>query len=489
MRVLTLLVFALSVRAAVIQGVVLDEETGNPLARTLVTLTPLPGTGASTVAMRSGERGAFSILSVRNGWYVLKTSRYGFADAEAGQLRPGRAGIPFEVTPDTQSTFIQIRMRRLAAATGAVLDDNGEGIPDWPVHLYTARKPVKRIAEMKTDDRGLFRMGALDPGLYVIRSGSGILDDANHLLPTYYKYGTALETSETIRLRLGETQPDLVIRPVRGKLLELSGSLGLPYVPETPEQVTLITDTGRRVIATGPGPFAAFGIPPGPVELLVEGVKCGNYVRLLMDRDISNIRLGCLRIEPLVTEWRTREFGPRQPPGNPLMGRRADLDGTGPARLVKPLDTLPPGHWEFMVESAADSYTSSIRAMQGGDTAGRSDGWFGAYLSNVPRLQVLISNRPASLSGTVSSGSKPVAGAAVYIELFDPEIPERRLQLWQIRTDATGNYTLQGLAPGGYRLLSSFDFDPEERMAIDKAVEVTLKEGDTISKALEMLLP
>jgi hypothetical protein len=42
---------ALSLQAAVIQGVVLDEETGNPLARTQVTLTPLPGTQAGTISV------------------------------------------------------------------------------------------------------------------------------------------------------------------------------------------------------------------------------------------------------------------------------------------------------------------------------------------------------------------------------------------------------------------------------------------------------
>jgi hypothetical protein len=37
--------------------------------------------------------------------------------------------------------------------------------------------------------------------------------------------------------------------------------------------------------------------------------------------------------------------------------------------------------------------------------------------------------------------------------------------------------------------VSSFDFDAEDPFMMEKAAEVTLKEGDTVAKALEMLLP
>jgi len=487
MRFLVVFLLAFSIRAAVVQGVVLDEETGNPLARTLVTLTPLPGTPAGTIALRAGDRGSFTILSVRAGWYILKTSRRGFADTEAGALRPGRAGLPFEITPDTQSTFIQIRMRRLAAATGTVVDENSVGIPDWPVHIYTSKKPIRRIAESKTDDRGHFRIGFLDPGKYVVRSGPGVLEDNSQLLPTYYKYGTELESSEAFRLRLGETQTDLIIRPVKGRLLEISGTLGQPYIDQTPVNLTLITDTGRRVIATSPGLFSAAGIPPGPIELVVEGVQCGSYTRMLLDKDQSNIRVGCPKVEPLSIDWRSQGFKPTQ--GYPLIMRRADLDGTGPPKVFKSRDILVPGHWEFTTDLSPDYYITSVRAQFGTESSPRNDGWFGVYLSNQPRMMVTVSTKPANISGAVATGGKPVAGAAVYIEWFNPDVSDKRLQLWSLRTDAQGNFSLPGLTPGRYRAISSFDFDPDDVFIMERASEMTLKEGDTVTKALELQLP
>jgi hypothetical protein len=97
MRILAVpMVVAVSVQAAVVQGVVLDDETGYPLARAQITLTPLPGTQATGVAIRSGDRGSFTILSVRPGWYVLRTARLGFAPVEAERMRPGRPRRPLK---------------------------------------------------------------------------------------------------------------------------------------------------------------------------------------------------------------------------------------------------------------------------------------------------------------------------------------------------------------------------------------------------------
>ncbi|MES1262234.1 MAG: carboxypeptidase-like regulatory domain-containing protein [Acidobacteriota bacterium] len=483
-------VFAVSVHAAVIQGVVLDEETGNPLARTLVTLTPLPGTQAGSISLRAGERGAFTILSVRPGWYVLKTSRRGFADAEAGQVRPGRPGMPFEVTGDALSSFFQIRMRHLAAMTGAVLDENNEGIPDWPVHVYTAKKPVRRIDGVKTDERGNFRVGGLDPGLYVVRSGPGLLEDESPLLATYYKYGTALETAETARLRLGETLPDVFIRATKGKLLQLSGI----FNSFSPAHLTLITDTGRRQIAAaGPlspsVPFEATDIPPGPVEFVAEGdapgAECGGYTRLIADKDTGGIRIGCGPLYRPGIDWQ----GARSAAGTPILARRVDLDGTGPVRTLRTDQPLAPGQWELTLQPPAQYYLVNIRSQFGGEPATRNDGWFGLSLGNMARLQIVLSSRPGTVSGVVSAGGKPVAGASVYLELYNPDAPEIRLRLWNVRSDAEGNYTFAQLAPGHYRALSSFDFDPEDPFAMEKAVVLTLNEGETATKALDMLLP
>ena len=111
------------------------------------------------------------------------------------------------------------------------------------------------------------------------------------------------------------------------------------------------------------------------------------------------------------------------------------------------------------------------------------------YLGNSARLQIVLAPRPVTISGVVSTAGKAVAGATVYLELYNPDGPEKRLQLWNLRTDPDGRFTFPQLAPGRYRVLSSFDFDPDDVNLMDRADVVTLKEGDSVTKALEMLLP
>ena len=480
MRLLALSFLALTASAAVIQGVVLDEESGNPLARTSVFLVPLPGTRGNTVAIRSGERGTFAINSVGPGWYILRCTRKAFVPAEVGQLRPGRPGMPFEITPDAQSSFFQIRMRRLGAVTGSVLDENGVGIPDWPVHLYTAQKPVRHIGESKTDDRGNYRIGELDSGTYMVRSGPGTLDDGSYLLPTYYKYGTALANADATRVRVGETQTDLVVRPVKGREVELSGI----FSSQWPASLTLITDTGRRVLVSGSGPFSV-PVTPGQVEFLAEGTgaRCGGYVRMFADHDMQGIRIACSPLDPAFVSWTAdgRQF--------PLMMRRVDLDGTGPVKALKQREAIIPGHWEFQAQVSDDYYVKTIGSQLGAPSESAGDGWFGMDLGTSAQLVVMLSSRPGSVSGVVTTDGKPVAGAAVYLELFDPQLPNPRVRIMEARCDAQGNYKFSGLAPGRYRALSSFDFDPEDRLVMEKAMVITLREGDNATQALELVLP
>lgn len=489
MRFAVFILLALRASAAVLQGVVTDDDTGNVLARTTVTLTPLatskPAADITPLTIRSGDRGAFSMLSVRPGWYVLKASRKGYADAEAGQLRPGRPGMPFEVLPDTQSTFFQLRMKRLGAITGSLLDENGVGLPDLPVHVYTARRPVRRIAEGKTDDRGVYRIGGLDPGRYLVRSGPGQLEDASAVIPTWYKYGLALETAEPVTVRLGETLPDVGIRPQPGKLLTLRGILSPPPLrPDSPVRLTLITDTGRRLAASSAGPFEIPNIPPGPIELVAEGFECGTYSKLILDRDMADLRIGCNPLYPPVVDWLVTGR-PRAGITYPLQARRVDLDGASAPRVFRTNELILPGHYELMVLTGPKHYAQSLRVNFAG-TVTREDGWFAADFGNQVRLAITLSETPASVTGIVTANGKPVAGAFVYMELFNPDAAEQRLQLRTARSDATGKYMFTGLTPGRYRLLSTFDFDPEDRFAMQEAKAIRVVDAEVGIADLEL---
>ena len=465
--------------AAVVQGVILDEETGNALARAKVSLVPLPGTPATEAAVRSGRRGSFAVLNVTPGWYVVRATRRGYAPAESGQLRAGRPGHAFEIADSREAGFIEIRMGRLPAITGSVLDENSIGIPKWPVHIYTASKPVRRIGQTFTDDRGNFRIGELDPGRYLVRSGPGPWDDQTALMATYAEAKVELAGAQSVTLRVGETARDVIIRPIKGNGFTLSGNF-LPLAG--PATLTLITDTGRSIVMSGSDnkvfPFSTSGVQPGPVEFIVAGFDgfgntCGSYTPLVVDKDLFMLRLAC---NPIGKSSVQMNGTPKSPP----LVRRVDLDGVGPSHALVRDELFVPGHWEISVPRG-DYYVASVR--NDGPPAPNVLGWFGFNASYYTRLVVTLGMNASSMVGVVSTKGSPVTGAPIFVTNTASG------ETWNTRSDPQGNYSIRGLAPGDYTIISGFDLDLENSGAMQKADTVRVPAGGPATHDLELVLP
>jgi hypothetical protein len=60
-------------------------------------------------------------------------------------------------------------------------------------------------------------------------------------------------------------------------------------------------------------------------------------------------------------------------------------------------------------------------------------------------------------------------GAPVYLEAWDPETRKRLTDLRVVRTDVRGAYRFQSLAPGTYRVLSTFEYQMPESASMDLA--------------------
>lgn len=477
---LSLCALAFTAHAAVVEGVVLDEESGNPLARTQVSLTPLPGTLADVTSVRTGARGSFVILSVIPGWYVLRATRRGYAPTESGALRPGRPGRAFQVGDDRTSGFLEIHMSRLPAITGTVLDENGIGMPRRTVHIYSANKPIRHIGQTDTDDRGNYRIGELDPGSYLLRSAEGHLEDETPILATYSRSAVELGDAVPVTVRYGETAHDIDSRPVKGRLLTLSGMFLPPSSDTAWATLTLITDTGRRQIAAGnrDRPFSIPGVQPGTVEFLVKGNdgfghECGSYWLVNTDKDVTTLRLAC---NPL---RRTSISISGATPKSPIQVRRVDLDGALDPHPLGPDEDLAPGHWEISVPRG-DYYVQSVRSSNG--LAAHAGAWWGFDTGNEARIAIQLSSRAASISGVVSTGGSPVAGAPIFVT------QQGSGESWTGRSDPQGNYLMGGLAPSVYSIVSGFDLDLVGSRQ-QKTELVTTSEGNTTVQTLELVLP
>ena len=76
---------AAGLHAATIRGVVVEHQTGHPLARALVVVQPIAGTSGGPLSVRSDVNGAFEIGPLSGGAYLVLASRRAFAPAQFGQ--------------------------------------------------------------------------------------------------------------------------------------------------------------------------------------------------------------------------------------------------------------------------------------------------------------------------------------------------------------------------------------------------------------------
>jgi hypothetical protein len=475
--------------------VVVDHATGRPLARSLVTLRPVDGTGGKPQSVRAGRIGQFA-FTVSAGMYLLRASRDGFAPFQYGQKEWKSAGRPMAVEQDG-SLSVDIRLRRYAAISGTVLDENEVGIPDHKVVAYPAKQPLRIAATATTDDRGIYRIHGLEPGTYYVRSAAKQLEDASGLLPTFHKETMAVDQSMTVDVELDQQADDIDIRPFPGKLFRVFGTVVRPPAPVT---ISLISDVGRVQTKTA-NKFAFEQVAPGNYQLILEGEdpngsgKIGSYQEIVVDRDTE--------LSLQATSWRETEFRMQDEKGNRLdpadakiTARRKDLDGGGRSEVLKLVDdraALGPGPWEMFVVPPASYYpVQLIGAYGSADSSGRADGWNEVMLRGSGSVLIKVSSRPATMHGLVNGpGHDPAPGAPVYLEAFDKDTGKRLGELRTIRTDLRGQYHFNGLAPGLYRILSTFEYDkPEpESMEAAGALSLTLSEATDTAQDLDLYVP
>lgn len=461
--------------AATIRGIVLDHYTGRPLARTVVTLESIQGYGSAKTSIRTGSTGQFVFLSLNPGAYLLSAARPSFATWKYGQKFWNAPGAPIFLTEES-APYLDLRLHRLAAISGAIWDENEIGIAEQEVYAYRNTKPPTLSARGRTDDRGVYRIGGLNPGQYLIRAGSKQLDEETAVTPTFYKDSVSVEDARVVDVELDQQVADINVRPNFGTLLRLSGVAG-PIPDHCPGSifVTLSSDMGQTTASTPS--FSFDQLSRGNYELVAEFApttptrdceRAAAYLSFYLGRnDTKPLRLGTIPSIQLSLEDKDGKIV--DPSLVTVVARRKDLSGEGTPFEIKDGAVLLPGRWEITASTRGNLYPVSISLSNPGTPQrGRGDAWNEFVLTARGRvtLKVLVATGAASLRGRVTKSiSDPAIGAPVYLEAFDPDSQKRLSDLRKILTDTRGDYRFVGLTPGSYRIVSSFEFeDPDERM-------------------------
>jgi hypothetical protein len=479
------------IHAAVIQGTVVENQTGHQVARATVRLEPISGTREMARSIRTDRGGYFGFMGLAPGAYLLTASRIGFATIQYGQRQWKSAGVPV-VVGENDSFTLSIRLPRFGAISGTVLDENGVGLPDHDVVAYRDTRPPQLTgARARSDDRGVFRISGLEPGRYVVRSIGKQYEDSSYL-PTFSRETQTLDQSFPVQVDLDTEIDRADIRPVTGRLFALT--VEATAVPPNPTQplpvtMTLVSELGREIAQSSVHRFGP--LPAGQYELFLQapldnspGFQ-GEYRRITLSQDTT------LKIV-LHQENATRFTFDGNPGSARVLARRNDLAGPGAAEilnLANDRSQLPPGPWQFAIQPNPAFYVSGFSGPRVPPPAGlRPEGWNDYVVGEGGGVKFTLSSNPSALHGAVNSGGAPVVGAPVFLEPVDLEPLRRVTDFLATRTDLQGNYYFTGLTPGNYRVLSSFDY-----LAVDSAIlsnagakQFEIEKGQSLQRDLDL---
>jgi hypothetical protein len=313
-----------------ILGQIVDAGSSRPVPGALVTLG-LPG--SRPIRALADGQGRFVFRDLPKGRFNLTVTKAGFVDGAYGRMRPAGPTLPFDLTDGERASGVSMTIWRYSALGGTVLDEQGE-----PVVGATVRVLRRQIlggqwrlvpgAQDLTDDRGVYRIGTLEPGEYVVavpmgpgsnrvdglmpmvdgqrdvvvsvaavrvaaatggegaifiegsggNDAAGVGEDGKPLTypTTFYPASPSAARATIAKLGAGEerTNLDFQLRPVRA--LQVSGTaigpegpmanLALTLVPVEADSLASALDT-RTAFSNAGGAFTFQAVPPGQYTL------------------------------------------------------------------------------------------------------------------------------------------------------------------------------------------------------------------------------
>jgi hypothetical protein len=537
----------LAAQPASMEGTVLNQATGQPLAGVHVRLVTgdFTDSGADQIVYGaiSDRAGHFSITNMKPGIYMVFPERAGFVQAPSAKPAAPFTFVPLK--PGQQLAGYKLEMTPHATISGRVVDEYGDPVQRVSVQL----EPVAGGAQIdpftgwqsnSTDDRGEFHMVA-SPGRYYLKAPNfpdqheyapEVRTDGTSAAPyavTYYPSAASTSAASIVQAAPGQDIAGLEIRLTRqtaaggvGSTFTISG-----IVTGTPDNTMASVflqhgeSPGQMYDSQGgitgrDGKFVFRGMQPGAYRLSAHYSSGKTYLQsqpvdlTLGSSDQTNVQLvlappeeitGTLEITgeapPAPAEKRTVRLNPASPfdtGGNPET-TPGEVDAKGafrignvaPGRFVPVVDPLPENAYiqSVMLDNtpAPDNVLDLSRGVKGS------------------HIKITVSRNGAQVSGTVlgKDGQPLLSPLAMVCLASDPS------QLGEIQPDdqhrvTEGKYTIKAIRPGKYRLFAldvltlasdspDADTDDDElmKMLFNSAEEIEIKPGDRIVKDLKAI--
>jgi carboxypeptidase family protein len=467
---------------AIVRGRVTDAETGTPLARVDVSLR-LMSTGDQWDTASNGD-GAFEFTRVPAGKYRLSVdpTRRGSTHRPASYKvadQKGRVDWSTIVVREGEVfEHADVSLPRSYVITARVMDEDGTPIADALVKA----EPIERfdgisLRSRGTDDLGAVRLWGYPPGVYrVCATPKQLAPDQNSsegYVETCYPSASPVE-AQPVRITSADP-PEVQIRLRRTRLFRITGTVVDSNGQLAPSAVVSVVSldregsSSRRIQNTG-GTFRAGGLPPGDYYVAAESPYESNADDTTRPLGIVPVQLqtsdadgvlvvlsapatvrGRLVFEggppPPLTAVTVQSYPPRRsfspasirrsPPARVNVDLSFELRGMAGPRTI---DVTAPAEW--VVKSVRYRGEERLNLL----TEFRSEG-------NAPSLEVVLTNRPATLVARVpqSSGAESDIGGVL---LFPTDSRQwtgaGKMSAWRAGILKGDAYVFSHVRPGEY---------------------------------------
>lgn len=438
---------------ASISGTVSVAGSGQPARKVRVNLSGEELRGSRSTS--TDDQGRFSFTALPAGRFNLSVAKPGHVTVSYGQRRPGTPGTPIQLA-DGQQFEARLQIPRGSVLTGVVLDEHGEATPGTQVRamryaLQNGRRTLQSAGAGTTDDRGIYRIYGLQPGEYVVCAtprNTAVVNAIGQLPPGFgQNIGPLLEN-------LGAAGADA--RAVQERLAAVQAAAAqqaeqsMGYAPVCYPGTTSVAQAGSVALAIGEErPGVDFQLQLVPLAR-VEGT-----VISATGAPVQNVQVSLVDAQG------------RTPIG---VTSTARVDANGNFRL----NGVAPGQYRLQARMQAGGGRGAVQGailqgMLGGGRGGRG-GQMAAQQRPEPEIywaamDLNVDGRLVSnVALTLQPGLK-LSGEVTFDGLATPpaDLTRMRVSVTSVdggpmagsraaTVDATGRFTVSGLAPGMYRV-------------------------------------
>ncbi|MGP0072288.1 MAG: carboxypeptidase regulatory-like domain-containing protein [Bryobacteraceae bacterium] len=496
-----------------VEGVVVDAVSHQPVKKATVSINFMGGAGRGRIqnggpqTAITDSTGAFSFSDLPAGKYQINVMQQNYPETPMGGVHK-----TVEVSAGDTAANVTVELMPGAAISGHIVDEDGDPLNGCLLQPHPAKNfnqgvPMMRVPEIHDD--GSYRMFGIPAGKYIISAqcsapvfqprplSEGPDPPPSSAYPVqYYSATSDIKSAEVVELSAGAEKSgvDFQMRPVpvthiHGTFANGSadwrghGDLQIQLVPLDQSVQRTFAFAGGVAEINGDGTFDIRQVFPGSYQIVASSQDLsagpqseatsavGGVVRV----DVANKPLDVsLPLYHAVDISGRVEFERNNNTTSPITPAQINLQlepknqfSSGPKFTQVNEDgsftikSVLPGEWRIRV-MAPNGFMKSARL--GGDDV--TDRPFNLASGAAGPLQIVVSTNTARIQGTAPGGEMVFAAV-------DEDEPARGWRMAQV--DSNGQFTMEGLPPGKYRVAVGENGAPMP----EGGQEISLAEGET----------